>query len=121
MKNSSLILMFLSFFIFGCATSSMSQVSKPTELANGNIGVKLQLRQSDDVAEGSVISAYNETCINRRGGKDRIERRTCRKDNVGYGKVIYLTPEKMATVEFERGTLLNEDTLFELSKVTVNQ
>ena len=118
MKNSSLILLFLSFFVFGCATSSMSPESKPTELANGNIGVKLKIRSSDDVSEGSTVSAYIERCTYRPGGKDKLERRTCRKDVAGHGKVIYLTPEKMATVEFERGTLINEDTVFELLKTT---
>lgn len=118
MKNSSVILIFLSFFVFGCATSSMSPVAKPSELANGNIGVKLQLGKSADVAEGSVVSAFNEKCTYRSGGRDRMDKRACRKDNVGYGKVIYVTPEKLATVEFERGTLLSEDTLFELSKDT---
>ena len=118
MKNSSLILLLLSFLIFGCATSSMSPESKPSELANGNIGVKLKMRSSDDVSEGSLVSAYVEKCTYRSGGKDKLERRTCRKDVAGHGKVIYLAPEKMATVEFERGTLINDETVFELLKTT---
>ena len=106
----------ISFFILGCATTSKTAIAKPSELANGNLGVRLQMSAKDNVAEGSVISAYNEKCLYRSGGRDRIDRRNCRKDTVGSGKVILLTPENIATVEFERGTNLTEDTQFEISK-----
>lgn len=110
------VLIVISFFTLGCATTSKTAIAKPSELANGNLGVRLQMSPKDSVTEGSVISAYNEKCTYRSGGKDRIDRRTCRKDNIGFGKVILLTPENVATVEFERGTKLTEDSQFEISK-----
>ena len=116
MKSSYLILLILPLFVFGCATTSMTPLSKPSELANGNLVVRLQMKKSA-VAEGSMMSAYNENCNYRSGGRDRIDKRTCRKDVVGYGKVINVSPENIATVEFERGTNLSEDTLFEFSDI----
>lgn len=112
MKNSSFVIVLVSFLAVACSSHSTMR---------GSVAMKVSEREAHvclgkgEVKEGDEVTAYYNDCQDivaggRDGGSYGVP---CVKKKLGYGKVVKTLNEHYSVVEFEEGLRIQEGTFVE--------